>query len=142
LLLLSLPLLLVMVNSVAHLGPGNVHAMAACIEQLRQLHKALHLVTPPAADDGCGKQVRNLPHGVPHLRQEDNTAAAPAVTPTLNLMTAEARRDTCHAAVQLLWFVKQRTVRYWQASSEERLWKHLLHVYAGGCNNSACTSLA
>lgn len=60
----------------AHPGPCNVHAMTASIEQLRQLHKCLHLVTPPAADDGCWEQVCNLAYSVPHLQQHSSNRCA------------------------------------------------------------------
>ena len=45
------------VSAMQQLYPGanNVHAMAAGIVQLLQLHKALHLFAAPATDDGCRK---------------------------------------------------------------------------------------
>ena len=46
------------VNAMQHAYPGanDVHAMAASIVQLLQLHKALHLFPAPAADNRRGKQ--------------------------------------------------------------------------------------
>ena len=45
----------------------DVHAMAASIVQLWQLHKGLHLLAATAADDGCGEHARHLAHRLTHL---------------------------------------------------------------------------
>ena len=42
-----------------HLGPNNVHAMAACIEELLQLDKGLHLLSSSPTDDGGREQSSN-----------------------------------------------------------------------------------
>ena len=55
----------------AHLQMGScdVQPMAASVVQLRQLHKGLHLLSPPTADDGCGEELCYLAHCLPHLQQ-------------------------------------------------------------------------
>lgn len=54
----------------AHLGANNVHAMAACIEELLQLDKPLHLFSASPADDGGGKQARDSLHSCAHLQTQ------------------------------------------------------------------------
>lgn len=43
----------------AYLGPNNIHAMAACIEELLQLNKSLDFLPASPTDDGGGKQASN-----------------------------------------------------------------------------------
>lgn len=53
-----------------HLRPNNVQAVAACIEQLSQPHKASHLFSASAADDGGRHQPCDLSDRSPHLHKE------------------------------------------------------------------------
>ena len=61
------------------LGSNNVHAMAASIEQLFQLDKALHLLPAAPTDDGCGEKLRNSAHSCPHLQHTAHHAILPRV---------------------------------------------------------------
>jgi len=51
----------------SHRGAHNVHAMAACVVELFQLHEALHFLPAPATDNGCGEEQGYVLHGLPHL---------------------------------------------------------------------------
>lgn len=96
------------------LGSNNVHAMAASIEQLLQLNKALHLLPAPPTDNGRGEKLCNSAHSCPHLQDTAHCATLHCCIRTLCALSwcivsikscDEQHKDTkivCRHKVQLL----------------------------------------